>query len=189
MGHLIGGGFLRATTKEAALREAQGAAEDFAYYNGDREEGSDNYSGNIRFFDKTFDTEDEAKEYFDSLGSFVDGVVIVKEAGKGAQNRYQKKMAAIRAKRKQFEDSLIEKFKERTSKSIGCKKCGTRIPSDIALRRNLHCPNCYNWLVTDAVKARYEKFDKQEELAKEQYAKDCAESGKPRFWAKYEIHI
>ena len=189
MGHAIGGGFLRATTKEAAMREGLVAAEEFAFYNVDRGENYDgSYHGNFRFYDKVFNTEDEAEDFFDSLGSYCDGVVMVKEVGKGAKNRYAKKIASINKKRQEFKTKLIEKFKERTSKSVGCKKCGTRIPSDIALKRNLRCPNCSNWLVTDAVKERYAKFDTQEELAKEQYVKDCAETGKPRYWAKYEVH-
>ena len=32
------------------------------------------------------------------------------------------------------------------------------------------------------------KIDEQIRLVKEQYNKDCAETGKPRYWAKYEVH-
>ena len=189
MGHAIGGGFLRATTKEAAMREAQADAEEFAFYNVDRGENlSGSYHGNMRFYDKTFDTEDDAEDFFNSLGSYCDGVCMVKEAGRGAQNRYAKRVEAIEKKRRAFLENIEERFKERTSQSIGCKKCGTRIASDVALQRKLRCPNCYNWLVTDAVKARYAKFDEQLELAKEQLNKDTAENGKVRFWCKYEVH-
>lgn len=189
MGHAIGGGFLKATTKEAAMREAQADAEEFAYYNSDRQENySGDYYGNLIFYDRVFDTEDDAMEFFDSLGSYCDGVCMVKEPGKGARTKYAKKVESIRKKRQAFLDNLIEKFKERTSKSIGCKKCGTRITSEVALKNNLHCPNCRNWLVTDSTKEKYAKFDEQIELANKQLAKDTAETGKVRYWCKYEVH-
>lgn len=189
MGHAIGGGFLKATTKEEAMREALRDAEEFAYYNSDREENPNGaYEGYLKFYNRVFDTEDEAEEFFNSLGAYCDGVCMVKEAGRGAMNRYAKKVESIRKKKQEFLENILEKFKERTSKSIGCKKCGTRIPSDVALKHNLHCPNCRNWLVTDSVKEKYAKYDAQLELAKEQLKKDTAENGKVRFWCKYEVH-
>lgn len=189
MGHAIGGGFLRATTKEAAMREGLAAAEEFAFYNVDRgENASGSYHGNFRFYDKVFNTEEEAEDFFNSLGSYCDGVIMVKEAGKAAQNRYSKKVTSINQKKIEFLDKLIEKFKERTSKTISCKKCNTRIDNKIAIQNRLYCPSCRNWLVTDSIKEKYAKFDEQLRLAKEQYNKDCAESGKPRYWAKYEVH-
>ena len=188
MGHAVGGGFLKATTKEEAMREALADAEEFAYYNGDRDEGSDTYHGHLGFYDRTFNTEDEAEEFFDSLGAYCDGVCKVREAGRGAQNRYAKRVESIYKRREEFLNNIIERFKERTSQSIGCKKCGTRIASNVALQRNLRCPSCGNWLVTDAVKARYAKFDEQIELAKAQLNKDAADNGKVRFWCKYEVH-
>ena len=189
MGHAVGGGFLNAKTKEQAMKEGLADAKEFAFYNVDRgEDPSCSYHGNFRFYDKVFNSEEEAEEFFDSLGSYCDGVCMVKEGGKGAKNRYAKKVESIRKKQREFVDKVIEKFKERTSKSVGCKKCGTRVASDIALKRHLHCPNCNNWMVPDTVKEKYNKFDEQFALAKKQYNKDCAESGKIRYWAKYEVH-
>ena len=70
MGHAIGGGFLRATTKEAAMREGLAAAEEFAFYNVDRgENASGSYHGNFRFYDKVFNTEEEAEDFINRLGS------------------------------------------------------------------------------------------------------------------------
>ena len=67
--------------------------EEFAFYNVDRgENASGSYHGNFRFYDKVFNTEEEAEDFFNSLGSYCDGVVMVKEAGKAAQNRYSKKV-------------------------------------------------------------------------------------------------
>lgn len=189
MGRVISTGFLKATTKEAAIREANSIADTFAFYNVDRGENpSGEYHGYIKFYDKVFNTEDEAIDFFDGLGAYNDGVCQVKEAGRVAKSRHTKKLTQINEKRKKFLENILEKFKERTSKSIGCKKCGTRITSEIAIKRRLYCPNCGNWLVSDTVKARYVKFDEQERLANEQYAIDCAETGKPRYWYKVEVH-
>jgi len=189
MGHAVGGGFLKATTKEAAMREGFADACEFAEYNVDREENpSGSYDNSFRFYDRTFETEDDAMEFFDSLGSYMDGVCIVKQASKSAQNKYQKQVNKVRTKQQELKEKAIEKFKERTSASVGCKKCGTRIPSDVAIQRRLICPNCRNWLVPDSYKQRYEKLSESLVQAEEQLKKDTADNGKPRYWAKYEVH-
>lgn len=189
MGHLFGGGFLKATTKEAAMREGYTNAQEFAFRNVDREENhGGHYDNSFRFYDRVFDTEEEAKDFFDSLGSYCDGVCMVKHATTSARNRLNKVRAKVQTKKAEMHKKAIEEFKKRTSASIGCKKCGTRIKSDIALQRNLICPNCRNWLVSDSYKACYAKLDEMLQLAEEQFQKDCAENGKPRYWAKYEIH-
>ncbi len=189
MGHAIGGGFLKATTKEAALKEGYADACEFAYINVDREENYDgSYHNSFRFYDKIFNNEDEAMDFFKSLGSYNDGIVMVKEAGKGAKNRRAKKIESINKKKRDFMAKAIEQFKTRTSKTIGCKKCGTRIPSETALKRNLRCPNCNNLLLSESAQKRFSKFDEQLKLVEEQYKKDCAETGKPRYYAKYEVH-
>lgn len=188
MGHAIGGGFLKATTKEAALKEGYADAEDFAYYNGDREEGSDNYHGNFRFYNETFNTEEEAMDFFDSLGSYCDGVVMVKEASKSAKGKYQKTIMRLEAKQIALKQKAIESFKERTSETVGCKNCKTRITKEEALRRRLYCPSCGKWLVSNTIQAKYDAYEEAKKQAAEQFAKDTADTGKPRYWAKYEIH-
>lgn len=189
MGHIVGGGFLKAITKEEAMREGYADACRFTEYNVDREENpSGSYDNSFKFYDKVFNTEEEAEAFFYSLGSYSDGVCMVKEAGQGAKNRYAKKILSIRNKEIEFTNKVIEKFKERTSKSIGCKKCGTRVSSEIALSRKLKCPNCGDWLVNDTTKQRFAKFSEQRRLADEQLAKDTAETGKARYWVKYEVH-
>lgn len=189
MGHAIGGGFLKATTKEAAMREGYADACEYAEINVDRQEDPfGSYDNSFKFYDKVFDTEDDAKEFFDSLGSYVDGVCMVKQASKSASNKLEKAKQKAREKRLAIKEKAIENFINRTSASVGCKKCGNRISSDDALRYKLICPKCRNWMVPDSVKEKYKQIDKIEELAEEQYKKDCAETGKPRYWAKYEVH-
>lgn len=188
MGHIVDYTFLKATDKDRAMREGYALAEEFAYYNGDREEGSDNYHGNFKFYDKTFNTEDDAIDFFDSLGSYCDGVCMVKEATKGAKTKYAKICDKVQKKKRELRDKALEKFKERTSATVGCKNCGTRITSEEAIRRNLVCPNCRNWLVPDSYKEKLKKLDESLDVAEKQLANDTAESGKPRYWAKFEIH-
>ena len=189
MGHAIGGGFLKATTKEAAMREGYADAQEFAFYNADREENpSGLYDNSFRFYDRVFDNEDDAKDFFDRLGNYNDGVCMVKEPSRSASTSYQKQVQRVRQKQQAMREAAIEAFKNRTSATIGCKKCGTRIQSEVALTRKLICPNCGNWLVTDSYKARYAKLEESLKLAEEQYKKDIADTGKPRYWVKYEVH-
>ena len=189
MGHAIGGGFLKATTKEEAMREGFADACEFAEYNVDRQENpSGSYDNSFRFYDKCFDTEEEAEDFFYSLGSYVDGVCMVKQPSKSAMSKYQKTMGKLHEKQQALKEKAIEKFKERTSETVGCKKCGTRITKEIALQRRLICPNCRNWLVSNTIQAQYDKYEEAKELAEKQLAKDTADTGKPRYWAKYEVH-
>ena len=188
MGHSVNYHFLNATTKERAMKEGLLAAEEWAEMNGDRMEGSTSYHDNFRFYNKTFNTEDEAIEFFNGLGSYNDGVCLVKEATRGATNKYNKIATRIREKKQELREKALEKFKERTSASVGCRKCGTRVSSEEAIKRNLICPSCRNWLVPDSYKAKLQKLDETLEKAQVQLNTTTAESGKPRYWCKYEVH-
>lgn len=189
MGHLIGGGFLRATTQEAAMKEGYVDAREFAFCNVDRQENpSGSYNNSFKYYDKVFNTEEEAEDFFRSLGPYVDGVCMVKQASKSSQAKYQKLVTKVRETQRKAKERAIEVFKERTSATVGCKKCGTRITKEVALQRKLCCPNCGNWLVSDAFKEKYKQLEDRLELAEKQLAKDTAETGNPRYWAKYEVH-
>ena len=142
MGHRIGGGFLKAKTENAALAEGLKRAEEFAYYNGDRYEGSDNYHGFFKVYDREFETEEEAEEFFDSLGAYNDGIVKVKCATKASQTRYMNKVARYEKKIYDAKRKHLEEFKSRKSKSVGCKKCGHRESSELAIKHYLKCPKC-----------------------------------------------
>ena len=189
MSHLIGGGFLEAKTKEQAMKDGLRDAKEFSYYNVDRYENpSGSYDNSFRFYDKVFNDEDEAMEFFRGLGSYVDGVVMVKQASRSASSKYQKTIEKLNEKQRNIKMKCIEKFKERTSETIGCKSCKHRITSNEALQNRLKCPKCGNWLVSDKVKEKYKSYEDAKELAAKQYAKDTAETGKVRYFAKYEIH-
>ena len=189
MGHAIGGGFLNAKTREEAMKEGLAEAEDFAFYNTDRYENEDgSYHGDFRFYDRVFNTEEEAEDFFDSLGAYCDGVVMVKQPSKSAQEKCNKAIERYRNKQQALKEKVLENFKERTSATVGCKKCGTRISGEVALARNLRCPNCGNWLAPDSAHKKYADYEEGIEQAKKQLAKDTAETGKPRYYAKYEVH-
>lgn len=188
MGRAVGGGFLKAKTKEEAMREGYADAEDFAYYNGDRKEGSDNYHGDFSFYNEIFNTEEEAMDFFNSLGAYCDGVVLVKEPSKSASAKYQKTIDRINARQQALKEKAIESFKERTSETVGCKKCNTRITKAEALQRKLRCPKCGKWLVSNTIQQKYDNLEEAKEQAAKQLAKDTADTGKPRYFAKYAVH-
>ena len=189
MGHAIGGGFLDAKTKEEAMKKGLAAAKEFASYNVDRQENPyGDYGNSFEFYNRIFDSEEEAYDFFYNLGSYRDGVCMVKEPSKGSMTRYRKKYYSISNKKAEFLQNVKEKFKERTSKTVKCKECGCRSQKDMIIKHNLHCPSCGKWMVSDTTKARYEKFVKQLEEAGEQLKKETAEKGKIRYWAKYEVH-
>lgn len=189
MGHAIGGGFLNATTKEEAMQEGYADACEFAEYNVDEQENPDgSYDNSFRFYDRCFNTEEEAEDFFCSLGSYVDGVCMVKQPSKSATTKYQKTIARINARQQALKEKAIENFKERTSETVGCKKCNTRITKSEALQRRLRCPKCGKWLVSNTIQQKYDDLEEAKEQAAKQLNKDTADTGKPRYWAKYEVH-
>lgn len=189
MGHCIDFEFLDADTKEAALKEGYTKACIFALDNGDVYEGSTNYHGNFKYYDKVFDNEEDALDFFDSLGSYSDGVVQVKEATSRSKKRYNETEQRYRQKQLDLVEKCREDFMKRTSKTVGCKNCGTRLTKEEAYKNRLFCPNCRNWMVSDSVKNRHKKYEEQIELARERLSKDQAQNGKLRYFAKFEIHI
>lgn len=189
MGHSIDYRFLEADTKESALKEGYSEACVYALDNGDIHEGSTSYHGNFKYYDKVFDNEDDALEFFDNLGPYQDGIVQVKEASNSSRKRYNETEWKYRQKQLDLVEKCRENFKKRTSKTVGCKNCGTRLTKEEAYKNRLFCPNCRNWMVSDSVKNRYKKYAKQIELAKERLSKDQAQNGKLRYFAKFEIHV
>ena len=187
MGHIMDYGFLDATTKEGAMREGLEIAQEFAYHNVDRYENpSGSYHNNFRFYDRVFNTVDEALDFFRD-GFYKDGVCLVKDSS-GAKKRYQEKINKINQKEKEFKQKVIDIFKERASATVSCKECESRYTKEVALRFNLRCPVCNNWMVSNTVLESYKRFSVQREDAEKQYRKDCADTGKARYFYKVEVH-
>ena len=113
---------------------------------------------------------------------------MVKTPPQSALTKYRATQERIYNKKRELQAKTLENFKKRTSATVGCKECGSRITKDVAVRRNLRCPNCGNWLASNSVKEKYLSYDKAAKLADEQLKKATAEKGKARYFAKYEVH-
>lgn len=78
--HAINGVYLKARKPETAMKEGLKLAKRFAYLNVDRlENPSGTYHGDFRFYNYTFNNEEEAYNFFDSLGAYCDGVVMIRQ--------------------------------------------------------------------------------------------------------------
>lgn len=80
MSHIIGGTYLKARKKETAMKEGLKLAKRFALRNTDPYENpSGTYHGDFRFYNRTFKNEEEAYNFFDSLGVYRDGIVMIEQ--------------------------------------------------------------------------------------------------------------
>lgn len=189
MGHVIGGGWLNAKTKEKAMQEGFADAQEFAEYNVDREENPfGDYHGDFMFYNRKFDDADDAMDFFSNLGAYKDGVVMAKKAPKSSVTRYYKTQERIRKKKAELREKALEKFKVRTSATVGCKECKTRIATKLAIERNLVCPTCRNWMAPDYIKAKDAKLDEDLKRAEIRLKEETKEKGEYHYWAKYEVH-
>ena len=77
--HAIGGEILKARKKETAMKEGYKLAKRFALRNTDPYENpKGTYHGWFKYYDRTFDSIEEAYKFFDDLGSYHDGVVKIR---------------------------------------------------------------------------------------------------------------
>lgn len=89
MSHVIGGCVLKARKLETAKKEGMKFAKMFALRNTDPlENPSGTYGNSLKYYDRTFNNEDEAYEFFDSLGAYRDGIVKIKGKTKRAKPKY-----------------------------------------------------------------------------------------------------
>lgn len=189
MSHVIGGTWLNAKTKENAMTEGYADAKEFAKYNVDRHENPDgHYHGDFKYYDRKFDNADDAMDFFGDLGSYKDGVVMAKKTPKSSVTRYLKTQERVEKKKAELRKKALEKFKVRTSATVGCKECKTRITTKLAIERSLVCPTCRNWMVPDYIKAKDAKLDEDLKQAEIQLKEETRKKGKYRYWAKYEVH-
>ena len=187
MGHLIDSWFIDAKSPKEAVSKGLARAEELSFYNGDREVGSDSYDGYFKFFDKKFDNEDEALEFF--YRRDCDGVVMVKYPTRSSSRRFNEKVNRYKAKIAQIEAKRLEDFKNRKSKTVGCKKCGNRVDSETALRYRLKCPSCRATLGSDSYDKRIQNYADKIDEARAQFNNDIKETGEYRYYARVNIHI
>lgn len=104
MGHSWHISYLKAKTDEDALAEGLAEAREFAYYEGDRYEGTDVYSNSFKLYNKKFEYESDAIDFFDSLGSYVDGIVLVKHPSDAMARNYDKRKKALKIKKREYKN-------------------------------------------------------------------------------------
>lgn len=115
--------------------------------------------------DDTIDTaidyaEDLSQPHNDSNDADVASEPIeVKHEPTAAERQYMEKSQVIKDKKATYWNNILEGFKNRTSNSVGCKKCGMRVSKTDALSYNLVCPRCSNLLVNDTIRGRLKYFD------------------------------
>lgn len=89
MSHMIGGCLLKARKKETAMKEGLKYAKWFARRNTDPYENpKGTYFNDFRFYNRVFDDEEQAYKFFDELGSYRDGVVMIKGNSKKVKPKY-----------------------------------------------------------------------------------------------------
>lgn len=188
MGHSWHISYLKAKTDEDALREGLEEAKEFAYYEGDRYEGTDVYSNSFKLYNKKFEYESDAIDFFDSLGAYVDGIVLVKHPSDAMARNYDKRKKALKIKEETIKMKAKEVFKTRKSKTISCKHCECSMTNEQALRNQLRCTNCRKYLYSNGVLDKLEKISEALQALEKKYKQDIADNGKYKYFMKAEIH-
>lgn len=176
-------------------KEIMRTAEEFAYYNTDRQENpSGSYHGDMTIHDDIIcESYEEALEMiakFDS-GFYDDHAVQYKDK---SVLKPTKQMETLRARmHKNIEDKrdYAEKhsIRERKSEFAGCKKCGSKIATKYM--RADRCPVCGNDMRAEYVIERLKKYDDDLDKMRTQYAElEKNQKGKcPIRWlVKVEVH-
>lgn len=189
MGHAIGYFYLKAKTEEEARKEGLRIANEYAFNNVDRQENpSGSYHGNLLWFNRTFDCEDDAKAFFESKGSYVDGIVKVRQPDPSVLKKAQEKTNKLYVKIRQANQDAVDTFRLRTSTTIACKSCGSRCAKEIWLRNGLYCPVCRNWMATGTIKERVAKLNADIQSVKAELLENQRKSAVSRYFLKVEVH-
>ena len=175
--------------------EIMRTAQEYAYYNTDREENpSGDYHGQMTIHDDIIcESYDDAVETIDRLdrGFYDDHAVRYKD--KDAL-KPTKQMEALKAKGDKLIGDRIAYAKAhqpqaRKSEFAGCKKCGSKI--SLKYLNGNKCPVCRNDLRPEYVLERLKKYDADLEATQKKYAElKKKQTGKcPIRWAfKVEVH-
>lgn len=176
-------------------KEIMQTAEEFAYYNVDRQENpSGDYHGTMTIHDDIIcESYEDAIAKIDSLdrGFYDDHAVRYKDK---SALKPTKQMEALKARMmKNIENGRgyadEHSVKRRKSEFAGCKKCGSKIA--IKHMRTERCPVCGNDLRPEYVIERLKKYNVDLEKMRKQYAElEKNQKGKcPIRWAfKVEVH-
>ena len=159
MGHEVWSGLLEATTKDEAIKEVMQMKADI------EERGRYDYGGYCHFYDRTFNTEEEAERFL-GKGGGEGGICMVKDVSESKSlQKLKSKLAEVQQKERdydlEFKEKVMQKFKERTSSTCSCSECESRYKKEIAIKFNLICPVCSTWMVPDGVRDSYTKAKKK----------------------------
>lgn len=188
MGHAAQLFQLNAKTKEEAMDEGYIFAADFAVANVDYDENpTGSYHGDFRFYDREFDTEEEAWDFFNSLGPYCDGVVKIKTITQSQRNKAQQQLNKLEERRNKLVNDIIDSFRARKTKTIRCKECDVVMPNDVACdgTHMPRCCNCGTLLLPDGAK---KKLDAIDDAINNLRNNPPAGNGKAAYFAKVEVH-
>lgn len=189
MGHAIGTSVLKAKTKEAAMKEGYQLAVDYAKNNVDRKENPfGSYNSSFRYYDRVFNTDEEAEAFFDKLGNYYDGVVRLRVLSTSEAKKFEERRQKIYRKLRDLYSEATETFRARVSETIACKACGNRFPKIMWLQRSVLCPNCRNWNVPNGTKEREAKLKNDLVILQREYEQACSKSDKLVYFARYSCH-
>lgn len=177
-------------------------AEEFAYYNVDREENpSGSYHGQMTIHDDlVYDTFDEAKKAIERLdrGFYDDHAVKYHKTGEVKESKtlinLRERLAKEQENKVKYEEGhAISNFK---AALVTCKRCTSKINKAYLKnnRRDYICPVCGNDLRAEYVVERIKKFDdkiadlKNKVKAEEEKCKKKAKSNQIVWLVKMEVH-
>lgn len=194
MGHEIWSGLLEATTKDEAIKEVRQIKTDI------EERGHYDYGGFCLFYDRTFNTEEEAERFL-SKGGGEGGICMVKNVSESKSlQKLKSRLAEVKQKEqeydKEFKEKVMQKFKERTSSTCSCSECESRYKKEIAIKFNLICPVCSTWMVPDGVRESYNKAKEKfrtmraglEKQIADQHKREASNTNKVRYYYLLDYH-
>ena len=145
MGHMIGYDIIDAKSPEEAVKKGMAFAQEFAdYYVDEEEDPTCSYHGNFKFYNKICVNEEEAQDFFNSLGPYRDGIVKIKMVSGSVLNKFNEQIKKQKIKQVKIKADCTEAFMARKSRTIGCKECGKRFNNNEINKCQLCCPNCGN---------------------------------------------
>lgn len=161
-------------------------AEEFAYYNGDRQEGSDRYCpSQMTIKDIYFDSFEEAEKYLDRFtGNYDDRAVQFKDWELKKKTKTQEN---LEKKIPELANQIVELGKP-TTKSMTCPICGKRTP----LRFTYRCQHCHKDITpktkADKIAKLNVKFDETKAKIEELEIKRRTSKFTFKWAVKVEVH-
>ena len=202
MGHLIHTYLIKdAKDDKDALKKAYAEAEEYAYYNGDREEGTDSYYNHIELVHiPEFNNRADAESYIDEKysGTYNDCLLKVLADDSAQPKKIQvlrKRLEDAQANYKKLANDFTDEFYNTTSKTVGCKECNKRIVKSEIKRLNTKvdipkCPHCKASLLSRTYNSRLRSALEKITEYQARLDTEMRSNKKVKYWylGKCEIH-